>query len=187
MLATSSDSSDDVLTALASERGIKVTRGSLENVADRFLQASADMMDLDLLVRATADNPVPDGHLVESVLQDFARFGGDYIGPRSYTGDLPKGLLVEVCRLGALRRSIAEGVDAGVREHVTLGLAGGPAILNSLGCEAAGWLPRVNLSIDTLDDYLVAARAFGHAPCAARTPWRAIVGRFAALLSKSVA
>jgi spore coat polysaccharide biosynthesis protein SpsF (cytidylyltransferase family) len=180
VLATSDDPSDDILAGLAEDRNLKVHRGSLDNVAQRFLAASADMADDDLLIRATADNPVPDGALVEAVLADLAEAGA-YVGPRCYRSPLPTGLVVEAFRLGALRQSLAGGIDAEVAEHVTPRLAAAAPRIEGAGFGPEAAVGTVRMTVDTFDDYLVAARAFRREPAGAEAPWRALVKRFAAL------
>ena len=61
VLATSDTPSDDVLASIAEANAIRVHRGSLDDVLTRFLDCTADLADEDLIVRATADNAVPDG------------------------------------------------------------------------------------------------------------------------------
>jgi len=172
VLATSRDPSDDILAALAEDQGIKVYRGSLDNVAERFLMACADMNDDDLLVRATADNPVPDGSLVEAMLDDFPRTNGDYLGPGSYRRELPIGLGVEIVRLGAFRHSLLGEIVPEVAEHVTPHLSRAGSSLDAPAFDRQGDLRPVRMTVDTLNDYLVAARAFRAHPAGAATPWR---------------
>ena len=181
VLATSKDPSDDLLSTLAKDHGLAVFRGSLENVAQRFLDCSADLADEDLIVRATADNPVTDGYLVLDMLEDFATASTDYLGPEAYV-DAPYGLCVEIFRLEAFRRNSRNGLTANVAEHVTTTLRSGSAPLSFDGGRFAFPSPeQLSLTVDTLDDYLIAARAFMAQPDPVLAPWLALVDSFASL------
>src|SRR5579872_736077 len=91
ILATSSDCSDDLLAAVAEEHGIKVFRGSLEDVLARFVACTADLADEDLIVRATADNALPDGVFVDQLIALFEAQPLPYLGTSSPADGLPYG------------------------------------------------------------------------------------------------
>src|SRR5690349_24219800 len=61
VVATSDESSDDDLADLCESDGLAVVRGPLDDVLGRFVIASEDLDDADVIVRLTADNVVPDG------------------------------------------------------------------------------------------------------------------------------
>ena len=183
VLATSSDPSDDELVDTVAGAGVAVVRGPLDDVFARFALASKDLGDDDVLIRATADNPVPDHELVSEMLADFQATGVDYLGMRSYR-DVPYGAAVEVIRLGALR-AVAATVDAHAREHVTSGLAARPpADVPNPGRLDVGLGP-VRVTVDTLEDYLVAARAFRGEAGAVAMPWRDAVRRMDAVRTRA--
>lgn len=177
VLATSREPTDDELATVATEHGVRLFRGDLDDVAQRFADANADLPDDAVIVRATADNPVPDAEVVEGFVEDMEAAGTDYLGPASYW-PLAHGLGVEVFRLGAFRAAVRGPLDRVAREHVTTALIPpSPAALKHAGRFACGSNPR--LTVDTLDDYVVAARVFRAVenPVAAR--WSDLVREFA--------
>jgi spore coat polysaccharide biosynthesis protein SpsF (cytidylyltransferase family)/aryl-alcohol dehydrogenase-like predicted oxidoreductase len=177
VLATSTDPSDDVLSAVANEHGVRTHRGSLDNVLDRFLECTADLQDADVVVRATADNPIPDGEFVDRLIQALEEGRATYLGCSSPEDGLPYGLSAEVFTAGALRGAARECRDAYTNEHVT------PYLRRTAG--NAGIVPRglffatdradLRVTIDTLADYLRMAEVFQRAPHAEHASWRTLI------------
>ena len=71
VLATTTDPSDDPVAEFCAERGYNVTRGSLNDVLDRYYQA-AKQYDADVIVRLTADCPVLDPDVVDETIAVIA-------------------------------------------------------------------------------------------------------------------
>ena len=59
IVATSTDASDDVLADYLEEQKIRVFRGSLSNVLNRYITA-AEVFGVKEIIRVTADNPLVD-------------------------------------------------------------------------------------------------------------------------------
>ena len=120
VVATSSDASDDVLAKWCRARGVRVFRGSLHDVLDRYYQC-AIQHKATAVVRITADCPALDPALVDEVVRGFHAGGYDlfYLG-----GEFPDGLDCQVFSFSALERAWREAVLGSEREHV------GPYIVN---------------------------------------------------------
>ena len=71
VLATTTDPSDDPVAEFCAERGYNVTRGSLNDVLDRYYQAAKEY-DADVIVRLTADCPVLDPNVVDQTISVIA-------------------------------------------------------------------------------------------------------------------
>jgi spore coat polysaccharide biosynthesis protein SpsF len=117
-LATSVDPSDDDLAAYVKGLGLRVHRGSLEDVLDRFHGAVVGMPGEASILRLTADCPLTDPELVDRCIAEHEAAGADYT--HSQDGwTYPKGLDVEVVRVSALETAWREATKAFDREHVT--------------------------------------------------------------------
>ena len=95
--------------------------------------------------------------------------GQDYI--RVTMADI-YGVGAEVIRIGLLRRADREATAAFDREHVTPWVRRHTDDLDFVPTLSAGDPARVRCTIDTLQDYVVAARALGQVPDAVTAPWR---------------
>ncbi|NLL49499.1 MAG: NTP transferase domain-containing protein [Firmicutes bacterium] len=177
VLATSNSASDDFLAANANRAGIQVFRGSLDDVLSRFLDCTSDLKDDDLVVRATADNPLPDGDFVEQLISAFERSGQDYLGTSSPSDGLPYGLSAEIFTIGALRKKAKNNQDLLAREHVTTELrreAGTNGIVPQ-GLFLDKDYSDLRVTVDTLEDYLFMVGLFQHVICPERIPWHHLI------------
>jgi spore coat polysaccharide biosynthesis protein SpsF len=174
VLATSTDVTDDVLAWRAATAGVQVCRGSLDDVLSRFLIALKDLSDNDIVVRATADNPLPDGRFVDSLLEMFLNQRLTYFGTDSPADGLPHGLSAEVCSVGALRERVNLAPTSSEREHVTPALRQPSPASQLLRANAliAGNFAHLRCSVDTLDDYLQMAAVFDYCDDPAGVAWQ---------------
>lgn len=116
ILATSSDSSDDELAAVAHERGWKIARGSLDDVLARFVTALP--AGTEHVVRLTGDCPLLDPAVVRAVLAALESSGADYVS-NTLEPSFPDGLDCEAIRVSALLQAAREAILPSDREHVT--------------------------------------------------------------------
>jgi spore coat polysaccharide biosynthesis protein SpsF len=166
-----------LLVRIAEKAGISIFRGSLTSVLDRFVQCSADLGDHDIVVRATADNPLPNGYFVDALLEKFGEVGGNYLGTSWPDDGLPHGLSAEVMTVGALRQASVNTNDAYDCEHVTPWLC---RQARAAGHVRRGWLIEKDFShlratIDTLEDYLAMASVFGDVEHPIEERWEELV------------
>lgn len=116
-VATSIDPSDDPIVEWGRTAGVRIVRGSLDDVLDRFVDA-IDATGADAVVRLTADCPLLDPALIDQVVAKWrADPALDYVAT-TLRRTLPRGLDVELARAEALKESArtSTGHD---RVHVT--------------------------------------------------------------------
>ncbi len=99
IVATSTDVSDDVLANYLEVQNIKVFRGSLLNVLNRYI-ATAEAFEVKEIIRVTADNPLVDMVSLENSVNLFEKY--DYIDG-IYEDGLIKGTGFELVRLKELK------------------------------------------------------------------------------------
>lgn len=179
VLATSNEVSDDLLALTAEKYGVKVYRGSLFNVFNRFLQCSLDLDDNDIIVRATADNPLPNGEFIDSIIKMFNEQEEDYLGTSSPYDGLPYGLSAEVFLVGALRKVAENKINTFDSEHVTDSLrkSAGSAGIISRGKLITEDVSHLRATIDTLEDYLAMAPLLNEVKEPVKTAWEVLVPR----------
>ena len=127
VVATTVDPSDDELVEAARALGLRVHRGSVDDVLDRF-GATLDALEAapeDVVVRVTGDCPLLDPGELDRLVHEFlARRAGeerlDYLTNQAgAVRRIPRGLDVEVFTAGDLARARVEAELPGDREHVT--------------------------------------------------------------------
>jgi len=120
VVATSTDSTDDKLTNILHSGGIKVVRGDLDNVLERFIKV-IELYKPDTVVRLTGDCPLASWTVIDTVVDRFHEGDVEYAS-NTLTPTYPDGLDVEVVRADVLRDVAATSQDVAEKEHVTLGV-----------------------------------------------------------------
>ena len=98
ILATSTDASDDVLGNIAESEGIELYRGSLNNVAERFLKAALKH-DLNHFVRVTGDCILCDNIMADRAIESHLQNANDI----TFIRNMPFGTNKEVISLSAIK------------------------------------------------------------------------------------
>ena len=146
VVATTTREEDDLTAIWCQSHGIACFRGDADDVLARYVAATADLGDDDVVVRATADNPLYCPQRSAAIIAEHLRTRADYtcIDQLSY-------VVPEVIRVRALRRMAALTSDSYCREHVTPYFRQRPETFNTLSLPAdwRGLRPDVGLTVDT--------------------------------------
>ena len=153
-MATSVDASDDELARMLTQHDLSVVRGSLPDVLGRYVKATEDLPEDDVVVRLTADNVVPDGDFVKELVAAFEQSGLDYLGGDVPENRMPCGVKGEAFRVSTLRRTAAAATEAYDREHVTPWIIRNTRSGIFTSRRLAGEdLARFRCTVDTKEDY----------------------------------
>ncbi len=117
VVATSTAPQDDAIESFCATQVISCFRGSEDDVLDRYYQ-TASAFKADVVVRITADCPLHDPRVIDTVVSHFDPARADYVSntvERTY----PDGLDTEVFSIAALERAWREAAWISEREHVT--------------------------------------------------------------------
>jgi spore coat polysaccharide biosynthesis protein SpsF (cytidylyltransferase family) len=150
VVATSTDTSDDILVRVLAEHGIPCQRGSLHDVLDRF-HAAARACQADHVVRLTGDCPLMDADLIDRGLSELAKTDCDYVSnvlPPSY----PDGLDVECFTMAALETAWRHATLPSDREHVTPFIRAGHEGLRARGWTGTADFSTLRWTVDHPDD-----------------------------------
>jgi spore coat polysaccharide biosynthesis protein SpsF len=109
---------DDIIVKFAKENKIEYFRGSENNVLDRYFQA-AKQFKTEIVVRATADDPLKDPKIVDNVIKAFLDNPGLHYVSNTIKPTFPEGIDIEVMSFAALEKANNECTDNFFREHVT--------------------------------------------------------------------
>lgn len=103
---------NDPLSDFMVEKNISYTRGSEDNVLDRFYQCAIHFSP-EIIVRATCDNPFVDWELCDYLIERLGE--NDYVGCK----DTPLGTSVEVFTMSSLCEAHKNASTEPEKEHVT--------------------------------------------------------------------
>jgi spore coat polysaccharide biosynthesis protein SpsF len=176
VLATSVETTDDLLAETAAAQGILVERGPLADVLARFCHALGSSPDDRIVVRLTGDNILPDGDLIAEVIEDFEVSDATYLSTSDTKSGLPYGVSVEVMRAGDLRAANRLASTEFEREHVTPWVRsnGKSAIFDRYSSLK---MSEYRATIDCFDDLMSMQRVFPKGRDPVHVPWREGVER----------
>jgi len=156
IVATSDLTKDDPVEELARLKNVYCSRGSEEDVLDRYYHA-AKMFNIRYIVRATGDNPFVDPNEAHRVVNYIVSNKVDYVTGAEVIDrlGLPVGVGVEAFTFNALERSWFEGHAKNHREHVNEYILENPGSFNivRLKCLQESSCPGLRLTVDTDDDF----------------------------------
>ena len=128
---TSTHDSDDVIKICCRENGILCFRGNLDDVLDRYYQATLHFK-ADVIVRITADCPLLDPEIIDQVVRTFQSGNYDYVS-NTIECTYPDGLDVEIFDFAALEKAWRDAKLKSEREHVTAYIYKRPELFR-IGC-----------------------------------------------------
>lgn len=119
VVATSTLSVDDLIADYCEKKGVACFRGSEQDVLDRYYHAALEY-EADIIVRLTADCPIHDPDIIDSVVQ-ILQVGFPDIQYISNTGirSFPRGMDVEAFSMEWLSIAQKNAKLPLQREHVT--------------------------------------------------------------------
>lgn len=121
IIATTTHDSDDVIVQEAERLGVKVFRGSEDDVLSRYYFAAKEA-EADVVVRITSDCPLIDPVILDDIIRvfldgsyDIVTNAGNDLSKRTF----PRGLDAEVFSFEMLETAHLKAVETYQREHVT--------------------------------------------------------------------
>jgi len=181
MVATSDEPEDNALAATLMSYDIPMMRGPLNDVVARYIMATTDLSENDIIVRLTADNLFPDGQLLAEVVDHFKQHHLDFLTTTFAEGFAPYGLSVEVFTAGTLRKMAATSLSEIDKDHVTAWM------IKNLENKQF-YTPKASLAkdyhhlrctLDTFDDYLLLQEIFKNYQDPIAASWVDLVGLLA--------
>lgn len=119
VVATTVNATDDAVAEAARDRGLRVFRGSEDDVLSRYAGAISEF-ELDTVVRVTSDCPLLDGSLVAEGIRRFTEAGDpDLYVANTLSRTYPRGFDFEVFSAAALLEADRDATEPAHREHVT--------------------------------------------------------------------
>jgi spore coat polysaccharide biosynthesis protein SpsF len=149
--------SASALEPLAAAEGFALFVGPEEDVLERFCRA-ARQYRVDLVVRATGDNPMVSAKQVRALIDLHRASGSDlshFLGP-------PLGTGVEAVEVGALEAANRLSSDPYEHEHITTYLYRHPLRFRiaEIACPEVWSCPEARVTLDTGEDYELLQRIF---------------------------
>lgn len=157
IIATSNDSSDDVIEEFALKEKLQIFRGSLNNVLSRAVSA-CEHFRLDSFVRICGDRPFFDPKLATDLLSKYKASDCEVL-TTSFPKTVPAGLTIEILSYKVLKNIIRKVSNIYDREHITNFIYKNATDFKILGYDNdifSKYL-KLNISVDTLEQLRMVA------------------------------
>lgn len=151
LVATTIQPEDDAIVSLCLREGVKVFRGSQNDVLERYYQAAKEN-NAKVIVRVTGDCPCIDPKIIEQVIQYYQKNSYDYVS-NTLQWTFPRGMDVEVFSYKILEKAYHEAKKLPEREHVTLYIYTHPEIFTLGNYARTKDASQYRLTVDTPEDF----------------------------------
>ena len=156
IVATSIESTDDPVAQFCADNKIHCFRGSLDDVLDRYYQASKSM-SADVIVRITGDCPAIDPVVLDSVIAGYLAGSYDLYG---LAGEFPDGLDCTVFSFSAIEKAWNDASLKSEREHVGPYIENNPNLFKTGGLHLFHGLEKQRWTLDEPRDYELLTEIF---------------------------
>jgi len=162
VVATSNESSDDIIEKFCQNNEIEYFRGDEDDVLGRYYDA-AKKFSIDLVVRLTGDTPLIDPFVIDKIINYYQNNKYDYVSnyfpfPRTY----PDGYNVEIFSFEILKKAYFEAKRPSEREHVTPFITMQPQLFSIGKVDHEKDFSKFRLNLDYHEDYLLIKQVFNH-------------------------
>lgn len=172
VIATSTNEMDGAIVKFCNDNRIECFRGPEDDVLSRYYGCAMEY-HADTIVRLTADCPLSDPEVIDSVVRLYKDTGVDYaantVPPE--TSKFPDGSDVEVFSMKALQRANKEAILKSDREHVTFYFWKGNNGFNTVQLHQEEDWSKYRITVDYPEDFevvefvikeLKSRNSFGH-------------------------
>ncbi|MAU37620.1 MAG: glycosyl transferase family 2 [Flavobacteriales bacterium] len=161
IVATTTNTRDDVIVKLCLKNKINYFRGSEHNVLHRFIDV-ANKFNLTKIIRVCADNPFLSMEALSVLISKFPNSDLDYMSFQTSNGvpviTTQYGFWAEAVTLIALKRIKKQTNSLKFLEHVTNYIYDHPESFNIKFLEIQSFFeqkPNIRMTLDTHEDYLL--------------------------------
>lgn len=164
IIATTDDTSDDEIQKYCDLLGFTCFRGHPYDVLDRFYHA-AKLYNAEIIVRVTADCPIIDPEVIDSLIKTFLESDVDFVAnrlPPPWERSFPIGLDVEITSFPALEEAWNKAKTKFEREHVMPYLYVEPGRFKTLIVQHEPDYGKKRFTVDTPEDLEFIRLIFDH-------------------------
>lgn len=152
VIATSDTHADDSIEQHCQSRGMPVFRGSHTDVLERYYLCAKNY-SATTVVRITADCPLIDPAVIDTVVKSYQNSNYDYVSNSRPVHTFPNGIELEVFSFAALERAYNSATKPSEREHVTSFIWNNPDLFSLFSVTNSEDLSHLRVTLDESEDY----------------------------------
>lgn len=152
IIATTQEKNDDVIVEFAKNKGLLYFRGDSLDVLDRYYQC-AKTFSVDVIVRATSDNPVNDPEIIDELIKIFLNNKFNY-ATNELIRSFPQGIFAQIMSFTTLENTWNNAKLPSEREHVSPYIEKNKDKFKIYNLKHADNLSHIRLTVDRENDLL---------------------------------
>ena len=152
IIATTQEKHDDVIVEFAKNKGLLYFRGDSLDVLDRYYQC-AKTFSVDVIVRATSDNPVNDPEIIDELIKIFLNNKFNY-ATNELIRSFPQGIFAQIMSFTTLENTWNNAKLPSEREHVSPYIEKNKDKFKIYNLKHADNLSHIRLTVDRENDLL---------------------------------
>jgi spore coat polysaccharide biosynthesis protein SpsF len=159
IVATTDTPKDDITREISEKMGVKVFRGSEENVLERYFMCAKEA-GAEQIIRATADDPLTSIELLNIMFDSHLKTNADY----TYSDGFPIGIQEEIVKFEALQKCYELSYKPNHFEHVLEYILENENYfsINKIQAEGEMKRPDIRVTLDTEEDYHIINKYYNH-------------------------
>lgn len=162
IVATTTEPEDDAISNYVINMGVRLYRGSVTDVLDRYYKAAQGTMS-DAIVRLTADCPLVDPQIIENMIHDYAVSRVDFLSnSEPLPSTWPDGMDVSIFSYKSLVTAWKNAIKPSEREHVTFYFWNNPNIFSCKRVECPQDWSDYRITVDYPEDLFVIESIIDH-------------------------
>ncbi|KPA11211.1 Spore coat polysaccharide biosynthesis protein SpsF [Candidatus Magnetomorum sp. HK-1] len=179
ILATTNNSTDDIIYVWGKSENIPVVRGDEKDVLKRYIQTLKEY-PAQTIVRVTADNPLTCPEIIKCLVKKQQEQNADY----AFCENLPYGTASDIFSYNLLVSLDKEIVSAIEREHINLHVLNNIKKFKVTFTNATGKMarPDLNMTVDTISDWYRVKALFDQNE---KEPWKITLSEAIKRMDKS--
>ncbi len=151
IIATTINSTDDVVVKLCENLNVNYFRGSENDVLGRYYYA-AEKYKASNVIRITSDCPLYSPLILDEMLEKYENSDVDYLS-NTLTRTYPRGLDTEIFTFKTLEKCFNESTEQIFREHVTSYIYKNPSIFKMKNYSGDVDNSYLRWTVDTAEDF----------------------------------
>jgi len=162
IIATTTDTEDDLLIEVAEKENVIWFRGSRDNVLERYYKSASDNY-IDVIVRICSDCPCIEPLIIDNLIKFISDTGADYVYSKNF---LPFGVAaIEVFTFKSIKKAYQNSTETYEKEHVTPYIyRSRPELfrIKALEIENTANYSDIRLVLDTEEDYTLLCTVYDY-------------------------
>ncbi|NKQ38596.1 MAG: acylneuraminate cytidylyltransferase [Methanosarcinales archaeon] len=159
VIATSTNSEDDIIVKIAKKCEVDYYRGDLNNVLERFYGV-CKKYNPNAIVRLTGDCPLIDCQIIDDIIAIYKKNRNYDLVVNTFNRTFPDGMDVELLSLDAFEQIYKNSKTKEEKEHVTHYIYTNPSNFKVFNYSYRSDFSHLRLTVDEIEDFELVSKIY---------------------------